>query len=46
MFLFAGMMVGRALYEGVLLKCRFSKFFLNKMVDKSNQVDDLKAIDE
>ena len=40
------MIVGKALYEGVLLKCRFARFFLNKIVDKSNQVDDLKAIDK
>ena len=38
---FIGMIVGKALYEGVLLKCRFARFFLNKIVDKSNQVDDL-----
>lgn len=43
---FIGMIVGKALYEGVLLKCRFARFFLNKIVDKSNQVDDLKAIDQ
>ena len=40
------MIVGKALYEGVLLKCRFARFFLNKIVSKSNQVDDLKAIDQ
>lgn len=43
---FSGMIVGKALYEGVLLKCRFARFFLNKIVSKSNQVDDLKAIDQ
>ena len=42
---FIGMIVGKALYEGVLLKCRLARFFLNKVVSKSNQVDDLKAID-
>ena len=45
-YLFIGMIVGKALYEGVLLKCRFARFFLNKIVSKSNQVDDLKAIDQ
>lgn len=39
------MIVGKALYEGSLLKCNFTRFFLNKMVDKSNQVDDLQALD-
>ena len=43
---FSGMIVGKALYEGVLLKCRFARFFLNKVVSKSNQVDDLKAVDQ
>ena len=42
---FIGMIVGKALYEGMLLKCRLARFFLNKVVSKSNQVDDLKAID-
>ena len=36
MYSFIGMVVGKALYEGVLLKCRFARFFLNKIVDKSN----------
>ena len=36
MYVFIGMIVGKALYEGVLLKCRFARFFLNKMVNKSN----------
>lgn len=39
------MIVGKALYEGNLLTTNFARFFLNKMVDKSNQVDDLKALD-
>ena len=39
------MIVGKALYEGSLLKCNFTRFFLNKMVDKSNQVDDLQTLD-
>ena len=43
---FVGMIVGKAMYEGILLKCRLARFFLNKLVSKSNQVDDLKAIDQ
>ena len=45
LFEFFGMVVGKALFEGVLLKSTFATFFLNKMVNKSNQVDDLKALD-
>lgn len=36
-----GILVGKAIYEGVLLKCNFAKFFLNHFVSRSNQVDDL-----
>jgi hypothetical protein len=39
------MIVGKSLYEGNLLNAPFSRFFLNKMVEKSNQVDDLKGLD-
>ena len=39
------MVIGKALYEGSLLKCNFARCFLNRMVDKSNQVDDLQALD-
>ena len=45
LFQFFGMIVGKALLEGVLLKANFATFFLNHMVNKSNQVDDLKALD-
>jgi len=40
------MVVGKAVYEGILLKATFARFFLNKFVDKSNSVDDLKTLDE
>lgn len=39
------MIVGKAIYEGTLLKCTFARFFLNKFNDKGNQVDDLKTLD-
>ena len=39
------MIVGKAMYEGILLKTNFAKFFLNKLVKKSNSVDDLKELD-
>ena len=35
-FEFFGKVIGKALFEGVLLKCTFARFFLNKLVDKSN----------
>ena len=46
LFQFFGMIVGKAIFEGVLLKCRFARFFINKLVNRSNQVDELKGIDE
>jgi HECT-domain (ubiquitin-transferase) len=36
LFEFFGMIVGKSLYEGNLLNAFFARFFLNKMVDKSN----------
>lgn len=39
------MIVGKAIYEDILLKYKFAKFFLNKFVNKSNSVDDLKTLD-
>lgn len=31
-----GILIGKAIYEGVLLKCTFAKFFLNHFVNRSN----------
>jgi hypothetical protein len=39
------MIIGKALYEGTLLKASFAKFFLKKFVNKSVTVDDLKELD-
>ena len=39
------MIVGKAIFEGILLKATFARFFLNKFVDKGNSVDDLKTLD-
>ena len=44
-FEFFGMIVGKALYEEILLKCPLAPFFLNAIVGKSNQIDDLKTLD-
>lgn len=35
-FEFFGKIIGKAIYEGILLKCKFADFFLNKFVGKSN----------
>ena len=35
LFYFFGIIVGKALYGGVLLKVRFAKFFLLRMISKS-----------
>ena len=45
LFEFFGMIVGKAIYEGNLLNLNFARYFLNKMVRKHNQVDDLQALD-
>ena len=39
------MVVGKALFEGTLLKANFARFFLNKFVDKSNSIDELRYLD-
>ena len=36
MFTFFGMIVGKAIFEGCLLKCTFTKTFLNRLAKKSN----------
>lgn len=44
-------MVGKAIYEGILLKCSFARFFLNRFAENPtngssrNQVDDLRSLD-
>lgn len=51
-FRFFGMVVGKAIYEGILLKCSFARFFLNRFAENPgsitgsrNQVDDLSSLD-
>jgi len=46
MFRFFGVMVGKAMFDGCLLKCTFAKTFLNRVCKKQNQLDDLKEIDK
>jgi hypothetical protein len=44
MYKFFGMIVGKAIFEGTLLKCTFAKTFLNRILKKTNTIDDLKEI--
>ena len=39
------MVVGKAIYEGILLKANFAPFFLNRFSDHGNTVDDLRFLD-
>jgi len=40
-FWFVGSLVGRALYEGILLETKFATFFLRKMQGKHNYFNEL-----
>lgn len=40
------MIVGKAVFEGTLLKVTFTKTFLNRLAKKSNTLDDLKDVDK
>lgn len=42
---FFGMLTGKALYEGILLKTTFVSSFLNRLSGRVNHLDDLKTID-
>jgi len=46
LFDFFGMVVGKAIYEGILLKPQFARFFLNKFTGNGrNQMDELQSLD-
>lgn len=42
---FLGRMVGKALYEGILVELPLATFFLNKLLGRPNQVGDLYSLD-
>ena len=44
-FEFMGRLLGKALYESTLVEPRFAQFFLNKLLDRPNYVDDLRSLD-
>lgn len=46
MFKFFGQIVGKAVFEGRLLKATFTRTFLNRLAKKSNTLDDLKEVDK
>ncbi|KAI9296071.1 HECT-domain-containing protein [Neoconidiobolus thromboides FSU 785] len=42
---FLGRMVGKALYEGILIEASFAKFFLSNWLNKKSYIDDLPSLD-
>ncbi|KAI8086325.1 uncharacterized protein BX664DRAFT_365944 [Halteromyces radiatus] len=44
-FEFLGLIIGKALYEGILLDVAFAEFFLKKCLGKINYLDDLPSLD-
>uniref|UniRef100_A0A7R9Y9Y8 HECT-type E3 ubiquitin transferase n=1 Tax=Pinguiococcus pyrenoidosus TaxID=172671 RepID=A0A7R9Y9Y8_9STRA len=45
-FRFAGRILGKALYEGILVEPRLASPFINKLLGRYNHVDDLKFLDQ
>lgn len=43
---FMGRILGKALYEGILVEVRFAAFFLAKWLGKQSYLDDLASLDE
>ncbi|KAI3648186.1 hypothetical protein MP228_006040 [Amoeboaphelidium protococcarum] len=44
-FEFLGRILGKALYEGILVQASFAPFFLNKWLGRLNYLDDLPSLD-
>jgi len=44
-FEFAGQILGKALFEDILVETQFANFFLNTLLGKHNQFDDLFSLD-
>ncbi|KAJ1967675.1 ubiquitin-protein ligase (E3) [Dispira parvispora] len=42
---FLGRIIGKALYEGIVMDVQFAAFFLNKWLGKTNYVNDLASLD-
>lgn len=45
MFQFVGLIVGKCLYDGIILEPQFANFFLRKLLGFRNFVDDLASLD-
>ena len=45
LFHFVGRMVGKAVYEGILMETRFALFFLNACIGRYNTLHDLESLD-
>ena len=44
-FVFLGRLLGKAVYEGMLVEPIFAQFFLKKVLGRANLVDDLQSLD-
>lgn len=44
-FKFLGLIMGKALYEKILVDVPFARFFLSKLLGKTNYLNDLKSLD-
>jgi hypothetical protein len=44
-FAFLGRILGKAVYESILIEPQFAGFFLNKLLGRGNYVDDIKSLD-
>jgi len=43
---FFGKILGKAMFDGILIEPKFAKFFLKKLANKSNMISDLKSLDK
>jgi ubiquitin-protein ligase E3 C len=46
LYRFLGKVVGKAVYERFLLEAQFSRVFLNRILGRTNEVDDVAALDK
>lgn len=46
LYAFLGKVVGKAIYEMFLLEPQFSRVFLNRLLSRTNEVDDVAALDK
>jgi len=46
LMMFLGLLLGKALYDGVLIELQFANFFLRKLLGKTNFLEDLRSLDK